>query len=93
MVIDEMMYHSIAEIRRKYLSLDRLINYEAYTWAYRIAVFENFVGKLEDIVLKVFLERQGVDSITLVPPGIKICLEKLCNNSLAFICIHGLFGC
>jgi hypothetical protein len=89
-VVDEMVNNTVAEIRREYLAFYRVIYYKAYTWAYRIAVFENFIGQIKDIVFKIFLERQSVDGISFVPPGIEICMEKVGNNSLSLIGIHGL---
>jgi hypothetical protein len=74
-VVNEMMYDPVAEIGGEYLAFNRLVYNEADTRFDLIAVFENVIGKLKNVVLEVFFERQSVDGVALVTPGIEICLE------------------
>lgn len=85
-----MVHDSVAEIHGEDLAFDRLVYNKADTRFDCVAVFEDFISKLEDVVLEVSLERQSVDGVAFVTPGIEICLEKPGNDSLTLIGIHGL---
>jgi len=74
-VVDEMVHDPVAEVGGEYLAFHRLVYNEADTWSDFVTVLENFISKLKDVVLEVFLERQSVDGVALITPGIEICQE------------------
>ena len=72
-----MMYHPVAEISRKYLSLDRFMDNKTNTGPRFIFFFKQIIIKFEYIGFKMLFKGKGINGIALVTAGIKIRLKQI----------------
>ena len=76
-IINQMVHDPVAEICGKNLTFHRAINNKAYTWLWYIPIINNVITQIKKTTFKMLLKCQGVNGVTLVFTGIKVCREQI----------------